>query len=439
MRYVKSVFNSLALAAVGLIFFAAVAVPVSAASLTVGPSEQYKTITDAVNAAQSGDTITISPGTYVENVAITKPITLRGTSPSTTTVRAANPGQDVLRLQGTGVRVEGMTIAGATGASGVHVDHASGYMVTGVIVQNSMRAVYLDGASNGEVSNSNLANNGYGVYCDGASRNVITGNFAVGEQGAPPTLGDGIYMFYCNDNTVTHNNLSANHVFGISLFHSSGNTITNNAILNNQDIGTRLGESNNNTLTFNTYSGNINAGIVPVGATGNQIYLNNFINQKNPQTGVQANALTSPQKMTYTYNGTTHSGYMSNYHSDYNGADANGDGIGDTPSAYGEQYPLMQPFERYGAISVASTATPTPTASTGPIAQNESTVSVVGAQNSSALTLPGFQAWYAAVVLLVAAFVLLGVVIKKYYLSAPQTYEDQTYEDQTYEDQTYEE
>ncbi|MGZ4903727.1 MAG: right-handed parallel beta-helix repeat-containing protein [Halobacteriota archaeon] len=434
MRNVKSAFNSLSLATVVLILIAAIAVPASAAPLTVGPSEQYKTITEAVNAAQPGDTITISPGTYVENVAITKPITLRGTSPSTTTVRAANPGQDVLHLQGTGTRVEGITISGATGASGVHVDHASGFAVTGVVVRNTVRAVYLDGASNGEVSNSNLADNGYGIYCDGASHNVMTGNVAAGEQGAPPTLGDGIYMFYCDNNTVTHNNLSANHVFGISLFRSSGNTIANNSITRNEDIGTRLRESNNNTLTFNTYSGNVNAGIVPVMATGNQIYLNNFINQKNPQTGVQANDLTSPQKMTYTYNGATHSAYMSNYHSDYSGTDANGDGIGDTPSAYGEQYPLIQPFERYGTISMTGTASPTPSVSTGPIAQNVSTASVVGEQNSSALPLPGFQAWYAAVGLLVAAFVVLGLVIRKYYLSPSQTYEDQVYEDQTYEE-----
>ncbi|MGZ4918099.1 MAG: right-handed parallel beta-helix repeat-containing protein [Halobacteriota archaeon] len=427
MRRVKPAFKSLSLAAVVLILFASIALPASAASLTVGPSGQYKTITDAVNAAQPGDTITLDPGTYVENVTITKPLTLRGEGSSATTMRAANPGQDVIRLQGTGIRIEGMKISGATGASGVHVDHVSGFTVAGVAVRNTGRAVYLDGASNGEVSNSNLADNGYGVYCDGASRNTIAGNVASGEQGVPPALGDGIYMYYCNGNTITHNNLSANHVFGISLFHSSGNTIANNSILSNQDIGVRLRESNNNTLTYNTFSGNANLGILSITEAGDQLYLNNFVSQKSPHPGVQANVLTSPQKMTYEYNGATHSGYMSNYYSDYNATDANDNGIGDTPSVYGDQYPLIRPFERYGTISVASSATPT--ASTKPIASNPSTAAAVGEQNSSAWLLPGFQIWYAAVGLLVAAFVLLGAVIWEYYRPPPEAYEDQAYEE----------
>ncbi|MDD1721224.1 MAG: PGF-CTERM sorting domain-containing protein, partial [Euryarchaeota archaeon] len=83
--------------------------------------------------------------------------------------------------------------------------------------------------------------------------------------------------------------------------------------------------------------------------------------------------------------------------------------------------------------------TPTPTASTEPTTQNAGTTSVVGEgeQNSSALPLPGFEAWYAAVGLLVVAFVILGVVIRKYYFSAPQTEEElppQPYEEETHEE-----
>jgi parallel beta-helix repeat protein len=343
------------------------AVSVNGAALNVGSGGQYTTITEAVNAAQPGDTITISAGTYAENVVVTKSVTIKAASPGSTVVTAADPSKDVFLVQAKNVRIEGFTITGATGASGVHVDHSSSCIVTGISAHGNDKAVYLDGATNCEVSSSNLADNGYGVYCDNASNNTISSTIATGELGGAKALGDGIYMYYSSGNTITHTNLSANHVYGISLFHSSGNTITNNTILNNQDIGVRLRESNNNTLTFNTVTGNVNLGILSISETGDQIYLNNFISQPNPMSEVQGTVLNSPQQLSYTFGGATHVGYMGNYFSDYTGSDANGTGIGNPASAHGDKYPLVQPFEKYlniGAASAATTSATTSTAST---------------------------------------------------------------------------
>ena len=346
------------------LFVSTLAVSVNGATLNVGSGGQYKSITEAIIAAQPGDTITISAGTYTENIIVTKSVTIKADSPGSAVVTAADPSKDVFLVQAKNVRVEGLTITGATGASGVHVDHSSACVVTGISAHGNDRAIYLDGATNCEVSSSNLADNGYGVYCDNASNNTISSNIATGEQGNGKALGDGIYMYYSDANTITHTNLSANHVFGISLYHSSGNTITNNSILNNQDIGVRLRESNNNTLTFNTVSGNVNLGILSISETGDQIYLNNFINQPNPMSGVPENSLNSPQQLSYTFGGATHTGYMGNYFSDYKGSDANGTGIGSPASVYGDKYPLVQPFEKYTNIGAASTATSSTTAST---------------------------------------------------------------------------
>jgi nitrous oxidase accessory protein len=359
------------------------AVSVNGAALNVGLGGQYKSITEAVNAAQPGDTITISASTYTENVIVTKSVTIKAASPGSTVVTAADPSKDVFLVRAKNVRVEGLTITGATGASAVHVDHSSACVVTGLSAHGNDRAVYLDGATNCEVSSSNLANNGYGVYCDNASNNTMSSSIATGEQGNGKALGDGIYMYYSDANTITHTNLSANHVFGISLFHSSGNTITNNSILNNQDIGVRLRESNNNTLTVNTVSGNVNLGILSITETGDQIYLNNFINQPTPMSGVPENSLNSPQQLFYTFGGAMHHGYMGNYFSDYKGSDANGTGIGSPASVYGDKYPLVQPFEKYTNIGVTNAATTTTasTASTQP-----SNLTSAAAQTST----PGF-------------------------------------------------
>ena len=55
--------------------------------------------------------------------------------------------------------------------------------------------------------------------------------------------------------------------------------------------------------------------------------------------------------MTYTYNGTAYTNYLGNYWDDYEGTDADADGIGNTPYSIdseedeSDEYPLMIPFE----------------------------------------------------------------------------------------------
>ncbi|MGZ4941721.1 MAG: right-handed parallel beta-helix repeat-containing protein, partial [Halobacteriota archaeon] len=354
---------------------------------------QYKTITDAVNAAQPGDTIQISPGTYTENVVVAKSLTitaLRADSPPI--VKAADQNKDVFRVQERDVHIEGLTITGASNASGVHVDHTSGCVVTRVVSYSNVRAVYLEGATNSEVRDSNLAGNGYGVYSDGASYNTIAGNVATHERGTKDALGDGIYMFYSNGTTITGNNCSANHIFGISMFKSSGNTVSKNVIRANEQIGMRLRDSENTTLTYNTISSNGQPGKVldfpPAAASFGQLgillasnntrmYLNNFVNQSIPVSDNQNVLWSFPEKLTYTYNGATYEGYMGNYYSDYKGSDSNGTGIGSTPSTNGDTYPLMQPFENYELTGTPSPTTLPTSATSSPAQDISSSVAAV--------------------------------------------------------------
>ena len=400
MRRTKLVSNLLLLAAVALILCAALAVPASAATLTVGAGGQFKTIQQAVDAAKPGDTVLVAPGTYTENIVVNKSLTITGTA----TVQAADSSKDVFLLTSPGVRIDGLTLTG--GASGVQILNTSKCVVTNVVARDNAQAVYLSYSTNNEVSNSNLAGNGYGVYADYSSSNTISSNVATGEKGARNALGDGVYFYYSDSNTVTQNNLSANHVFGISLFHSSGNDLSNNTMSANEEHGVRLGEaSNNNTLTFNTISGNSQLGILILSATGNKIYLNDFISQPNAVRDASAAILNSPETMAYTYGGVERTGYMSNYYSDYKGNDSNGTGIGSTPSSYGDKYPLMQPISSYGTIILASAVTPTPSTSSSS-GLNQSTTATFN-QSSNGTGLPGFEAPYAVAGLLIAALVVL--------------------------------
>jgi parallel beta-helix repeat protein len=412
MQHSKLVFNPLLFAAVALILFATMAIPASAADLTVGAQGRFSTIQQAVDAAKPGDTVRVAPGTYTENVVVNKQLTITAIS-GRPTVQAADPSKDVFLLSSPGVRIDGLTITG--GASGVEIQGVSKCVVTNVIAQDNVRAVYLANSTQNEISNSNLAGNGYGVYGDGASNNTISSNVATGERGNGIALGDGIFLNYGDSNIITRNNLSANHVFGISLYTSTRNIISNNTMSDNDNVGVRLGPgSNNNTLTFNTIARNgqisqqvsesfPTSGILIVSATGNQIYLNNFISQPNAIVGASAAILNSPEKMVYTYNSVEQTGYMSNYYSDYNGTAAQGNGIGSQPSAYGDKYPLVQSVASYGNIIPASAVTPTPS----PTVTSTSTATS-GNQSATGTKLPGFEAASAVAGLSIAVLLLLS-------------------------------
>jgi len=109
--------------------------------------------------------------------------------------------------------------------------------------------------------------------------------------------------------------------------------------------------------------------------------------------------------MAYTYNGTAQTGYMGNYYSDYNSTASNGTGIGSTPSAYGDKYPLVQPVTSYSNIILASAVTSTASPASSNV-QNTS-MAVTSNQTSNGTGLPGFEALYAVAGLLIAALVVV--------------------------------
>jgi len=75
------------------------------------------------------------------------------------------------------------------------------------------------------------------------------------------------------------------------------------------------------------------------------------MNNSNNAYSYSFNIWHSPEPITYTYNGNIYTNYLGNYWDDYNGSDADNDGIGDTPYYIDENnddsYPLMQPWENY--------------------------------------------------------------------------------------------
>lgn len=116
------------------VLFAGIAVPASAASAAppvLHVPGQYATIQSAIDAAPTGATIVVAPGTYTEQVSITKSVFLRGAGASATIIQAPQslvplPNVVVDPRFGWGQEISGLVVVGN------HADVTiSGVSVTG--------------------------------------------------------------------------------------------------------------------------------------------------------------------------------------------------------------------------------------------------------------------------------------------------------------------
>ncbi len=165
--------------------------------------------------------------------------------------------------------------------------------------------------SNITVANATVRGFRYGVLVRfGYGNNTIEANKITGNNWGIELVG------YSSDNSITANNITASYDYGIGVFESSNyNSISENYVANN-GRGLLFSDSANNTIFHNSIVNNT----------------------KQVQFFEPSSA------------NTWDNGYLSggNYWSDYNGTDANHDGIGDTPYVIDanntDNYPLMTPF-----------------------------------------------------------------------------------------------
>jgi len=236
----------------------------------------YNTIQAALDDADSGNTIEVSPETYYENIDFNgKNITLRSINPddpevvASTVINGGKNGSVVTFSsgEGNGAVLQGFTITNGSGTEeepdwicggGIYVFNSSPTIIGNIISKNSVDLV------------------GGGIYMRYSSSN-ITGNTII-ENSAVRCDGGGISMLNSSP-TISGNAISGNTAEdvggGIAIWHSSptisGNTITENSavasgggicVSSNSYVRTTDGNDwprNNkppNEEDTNTYSGN---------------------------------------------------------------------------------------------------------------------------------------------------------------------------------------
>jgi parallel beta-helix repeat protein len=223
--------------------------------------------------------------------------------------------------------------------------------------------IVIAGTESSTFQNLNVTHNSYGTYLFKSNNNTIYGCNVVGGQvgialesswhnhidhnNVTNTYGEGIILTYSNWNNITYNNLSNNKYRGILAGLGLENTIAYNTVQDNRMAGIGISSDGKGTPEHNiVHHNNIinNTCGVQLGDTSsNLIYNNNFVNNKQ-----QASVSVSYGDI--GYGNVWDNGYSSggNYWSDYNGTDADHDGIGDTPyiidASNTDHYPLMVPY-----------------------------------------------------------------------------------------------
>ena len=216
------------------------------AVVVVMPGERIQA---AIDAAQSGEIIEVSSGTYRESLVIDEQLILKGISSGKDMPRVESENGPAITIKANGVVVEGLWAKSASGWTGD----------AGILV----------------LSNDNIIRNNMASGCGNAgiiilkcSNNTVSGNVVQGNGN------EGLLLENSSRNLLERNEVSDNR-YGCKLVGSRENQIIGNTFLQNRNDAINLQESHANLIEGNNASGSDSALAID-SSRDNIVQRNNF-------------------------------------------------------------------------------------------------------------------------------------------------------------------
>jgi parallel beta-helix repeat protein len=201
-----------------------------------GPAD-FRTIQEAVETADDGDTVFVKIGTYYEHVNVTRSLTMFGERRETTVIDGGSTGGSVVRVLVDNTTIQGFTIQNAGVLNdGVWLDNRANCTISGNNITNNNRGIDLYECQNCVVSDNVVTNNPnplfssfidpHGICMQSCrscvvQRNNVTDNWS------------GIFVgMDCESCIITDNVADSNRVHGVYLYYCENCTMKGNKIAN---------------------------------------------------------------------------------------------------------------------------------------------------------------------------------------------------------------
>jgi parallel beta-helix repeat protein len=142
---------------------------------------QYLSIQEAIDIATPGDTVLVRSGSFIGNINVTKPITLRGErwKGLGLPIINADGNGSCITVSADGVRVESIRVTDSGNESvdaGIRVLSNNVTIVNNIASGNRGAGIILEGSSNSTVLANVVSENAVGVFLYNSADNLLTNN-----------------------------------------------------------------------------------------------------------------------------------------------------------------------------------------------------------------------------------------------------------------------